>query len=143
MTIDPGSEVARLCAAGMEVDGDPAAALALFMQAWECRRDDRDASIAAHFVARHQGSAEEALYWNRLAVEHAEKLSAESAEPLLPSLYLNLGESYRVLGNHGDARLAVTRGLEVLKRLPPDGYLAFVARGLTRLKERLVRGDDS
>jgi hypothetical protein len=50
MAIEGDSEVARLCAAGMSVDGDHAAALALFMQAWDLRRDDYEASIAAHFV---------------------------------------------------------------------------------------------
>jgi hypothetical protein len=40
----------------------------LFAQAWAIRRDDYEASIAAHFVARHQDTPEEALRWNMLAV---------------------------------------------------------------------------
>ena len=75
--IDGESVVARLCAAGMAVDGDAAAARALFQQAWDARRDDYEASIAAHFVARHQPSLDDSLHWNRVAVEHAEVASQE------------------------------------------------------------------
>ena len=70
--IDGDSPVARLCAAGMAVDGDPTAASTLFRQAWDARRDDYEASIAAHFIARHQPSLADSLHWNRLAVHHAE-----------------------------------------------------------------------
>jgi hypothetical protein len=44
--IDRDSIVARLCAAGMAIDGDAIAAGALFRQAWDARRDDYEASIA-------------------------------------------------------------------------------------------------
>ena len=54
MKIDPDNPVVALCAAGMAVEGDSSAALALFEQAMLGRRDDYDACIAAHFVARHQ-----------------------------------------------------------------------------------------
>ena len=139
MTIDGDNEVARICAAGMNLDGDPAAALALFMHAWELRSDDYEASIAAHFVARHQQSPEQTLHWNTLAVHHAEAVKDESAQPLFASLYLNLGESLRVLGRYREAMLAVTRGLSCLDLLPADGYRQFVEGGLRRLDERLVR----
>lgn len=137
MVIDGDSEVARLCAAGMSVDGDPAAALALFMQAWALRRDDYEASVAAHFVARHQESPELVLHWNTLAVHHAEAVKDDRAQSLFPSLYLNLGESLRVLGRYREAMVAVTRGLSCLELLPADGYRKFVEGGLWRLDERL------
>lgn len=121
----------------MAVDGDPAAAHALFMQAWESRRDDYEASIAAHFVARHQSSPEETLRWNRLALEHAEAVSDDRAKPLLASLQLNLGDSYRLLGQYLEAKVAVTQGLSSLEYLPEGGYRDFVAGALQRLQERL------
>lgn len=141
MRIDGQSEVARLCAEGMSVDGDPAAANALFMQAWESRRDDYEASIAAHFVARHQASPEDTVRWNQLAVDHAEAVHDGRALPLLASLYLNLGESLRVTGQSSPALDAATRGLAALDHLPLDGYRNFVEVGLQRLKDRLHDSD--
>lgn len=143
MTIDGESEVARLCAAGMSVDGDPAAASALFMQAWESRRDDYEASIAAHFVARHQKSPADTVRWNQLAVDHAEAAHDDRVLPLLASLYLNLGESLRLTGQISQARDAATQGLAALDHLPFDGYRNFVEGGLQRLKDRLLDSDDA
>lgn len=142
MSIDGDSEVARLCAAGMNVDGDPAAAHALFMQAWESRRDSYEASIAAHFVARHQPSPEQSLHWNQLAVDHAEAVEDDRARSLFASLYLNLGENLRVLGQYTEALAAATRGLSRLELLPADGYRDFVEGGLRRLVKRLPQLDE-
>ena len=136
--IDGDSPTARLCAAGMEVDGDPIAAHAFFEQAWEARRDAFEAAIAAHFLARHQPSAELKLHWNRVALEHALTLPKSRAEALLPSLYLNLGDSHLNIGEPEEAQHAVTQGLDALTRLPPDGYSAFVMSGLERLRSRIA-----
>ena len=141
MNIDGDSEVARLCAAGMNVDGDPAAAHALFMQAWESRRDNYEASIAAHFVARHQPSPQQSLLWNQLAVDHAEAVQDARAQSLFASLYLNLGESLRVLGQFPEAQAAAARGLSCLEFLPADGYRDFVEGGLRRLEKRATHVD--
>jgi hypothetical protein len=135
------NRVVQLCAAGMAIDGDPAAAHSLFMQAWESRLDDFDASIAAHFLARHQTSPQEALHWNCLALQHAEAVAGSRANPLFASLHLNLGESYRALGRYSESMASVTQGLSSLAFLPPDGYRDFIARGLERLQERLSEID--
>jgi hypothetical protein len=137
MMIDGGSATAQLCAAGMTIDGDPVAAHACFLRAWEARRDDYDASIAAHFLARHQPTPGETLHWNQAAVEYAEAVPGDRAHPLLASLYLNLGDSYLAAGRLADATLAADRGVAALQYLPADGYGAFVAHGLERLKSRL------
>jgi hypothetical protein len=57
--MDPNNPVVRLCAAGMAAEGEgrPADAKALFEQAWAESRDDFEACIAAHYVARHQATA--------------------------------------------------------------------------------------
>ena len=59
--IDPTNPVVALCSEGMAAEGTPAEALRLFERAWAARRDDYDAAIAAHFVARHQASPEDTL----------------------------------------------------------------------------------
>ena len=134
--IDADSLTAQLCVAGMTVDGDPVAARAYFDRAWEARRDDYDASVAAHFVARHQPTAADTLRWNQVAVEHAHAVPGGRAHPLLASLYLNLGDSYLAVGRTTDAVVAAERGFAALQYLPPDGYRAFVAQGLERLRSR-------
>ena len=138
MLFDPDNPVVQLCAAGMAVDGDADAASALFAQAWDARRDDFDASVAAHFVARHQRTPECTLEWNVRAVEHAEVLTDGRASQLLPSLYLNLGDAYRALGRHAEASSAAQRASDALTQLPPGGYRDFVALGIARLHARLA-----
>lgn len=135
--IDGESVVARLCAAGMAIDGDPVGAGALFRQAWEARRDDYEASIAAHFLARHQPSLSDSLHWNRIAAEHAEAVTDERARPLLASLYLNLADSYLALGHSAKAILVAEQGVTALQYLPADGYRDFVSRGLQRVQARI------
>jgi len=137
--IDGNGVVARLCAAGMAIDGDAVAAGALFRQAWEARRDDYEASIAAHFLARHQPTPHEALYWNRVAAECAEAVTDERAKPLLASLYLNLADSYLALGHSARATIAAEQGVAALQFLPADGYRDFVAGGLQRVRARIAQ----
>ena len=138
--IDGDSLVAQLCAAGIAIDGDAAAAGALFRQAWDARRDDYEASIAAHFLARHQPSLDESLYWNRVAAEHAEAVTDERAKPLLASLYLNLADNYVALGDSANAIIVAEQGVAALQFLPADGYRDFVSRGLQRVRARLAQG---
>ena len=138
--IDGDSLVARLCAAGIAIDGDAVAAGALFRQAWDARRDDYEASIAAHFLARHQPSLNESLYWNRVAAEHAEAVPDERAKPLLASLYLNLADNYAALGDSAKAIIVAEQGVAALQFLPADGYRDFVSRGLQRVRARIAQG---
>ena len=54
----PDNPVVALCAEGMAVEGDREQARALFTRAWAIHRDDYEASIAAHFLARHQTTSQ-------------------------------------------------------------------------------------
>ena len=127
----------------MAVEGTPDEAMRLFEQAWAIRRDDFDAAIAAHFIARHQDTAAATLHWNALAVEHAEAVTDGRSAELLASLYLNLGESHARVGQHAPARVAAQRAVEHLVKLPPGGYRDFVAMGIDRLTHRLDGTQDS
>lgn len=137
MAFDATNPVVALCAEGMAIEGDADAARALFQRAWELRRDDFDAAVAAHFVARHQPTPELTLHWNALAVDHASRLTDGRAEELLASLYLNLGDSHRTLGNIPEAVAAATLARAALDALPPGGYRDFVTMGIDRLESRL------
>jgi hypothetical protein len=137
--LEGDSPTARLCAEGMAVDGDPVAALALFERAWHLHRDAYEAAIAAHFLARHQPSAELTLHWNRVALEHALSLPPPRADALLPSLYLNVGDGYLNSGALDLAAEAATLGLAALGEAPADGYARYDGTGLERLRSRIAR----
>lgn len=138
MPFDATNPVVALCAEGMAVDGDADAARALFERAWEIRRDDFDAAVAAHFLARHQPTPELTLYWNALAVDHAIRVADDRAQELLASLYLNLGDAHRVVGNRDDAAMAVGQARIALRHLDAGGYRDFITMGIDRLERRLA-----
>jgi hypothetical protein len=135
--IDPTNRVVALCAEGMAREGVAGEAKRLFEQAWEERSDDFEAAIAAHFVARHQPTAEETLRWNRLAVQHAELVPDGRAAGFLASLYLNLADAHETVGERESAAAAVRRAVAHLALLPSGGYRDFVAMGIRRLAERV------
>jgi hypothetical protein len=138
LTIDPSNPVVALCAAGMAVEGDAAAALLLFERAWDIRRDDYEASIAAHFLARHQPTVETRLQWNVLAAQHAEAVTDDRSSDLMASLYLNLGDAYLAVGDRANARLAAVHAGASVASLPVGGYRTFVERGIEDLQRRIA-----
>jgi hypothetical protein len=134
-----------MCAEGMAAEGTPAEARRLFEQAWAARRDDFDAAVAAHFLARHQPTPADALHWNALAVRHAEEITDGRATELLASLYLNLGDAQANIRDLVAAAASVRRAAAHLTALPPGGYREFVAFGIRRLEARVngVSDDES
>jgi hypothetical protein len=138
MQLDPDNPVLALCAAGMQVEGTPVEARALFEQAWAARRNDYEASIAAHFLARHQPTPADTLQWNLAAVRHAESVPDRGAAELMASLYLNLGDSWLAVGEKQRASVAVERAAASLDALPPGGYRSFVESGIDALRHRIA-----
>ena len=98
--------VIQLCMEGTraEFEHKKEEARAFYQQAWEIHANDYEACIAAHYLARFQKTAEDMLYWNLIALKHANAVSGESVASFFPSLYLNLGHSYEMLGNHAEAQ---------------------------------------
>jgi tetratricopeptide (TPR) repeat protein len=137
MNIDSSNPVVALCAAGMAIEGNPLEALELFEQAWAARRDDYDACIAAHFLARHQPTADATLHWNLVAIRHAEAVSDGRALEFMASLYLNLGDARMNAGDYAMALDAAQRARASLLAVPAGGYRDFVEYGIHRLEERL------
>ena len=135
--IDPTNPVVALCAQGMMAEGTPAEAHRLFELAWEARRDDYDAAIAAHFLARHQPTAADTLHWNALAARHAERVTDGRTAGFLASLYLNLGDAQANVGETEAAMLSVRAAAGHIVVVPPGGYRDFVALGIDRLAGRL------
>jgi hypothetical protein len=104
--MDLDNPVVKLCIEGTqaEFEGRPEDACALYWQAWNARKNDYDACIAAHYVARCQKTAEDIIHWNQEALTHANAIKDESVKEFYPSLYLNMGRSYEMLGNEAEAR---------------------------------------
>ena len=142
--MDSDNPVVRLCAEGMMVEGQGHGDQArdLFAQAWDQSKNDVEACIAAHYLARHQGSAEQTLYWNREALRRADASGDERVGSFYPSLYLNLGRSYELIGDSAAARRYYDLAAESANNLPADGYGAMVRRGIGAGQRRVeARGE--
>jgi len=116
--MDLDNPVIRLCAEGSqaEFEGRKEDARRLYLEAWAACKDDYDACVAAHYVARFQDTPEETLYWNQEALARAEKVKDDRVQSFYPSLYVNLGRSHELLGDEREARhyykLAADLGLD-------------------------------
>lgn len=104
--IDFENPVIKLCIEGTraEYQGDLDRALSLYQQAWEAAQDDYEACVAAHYLARFQEEPTERLRWNQIALDKANAVADERVAEFYPSLYLNMGQSYEILGNQDEAR---------------------------------------
>ena len=137
--VDPENPIVRLCVQGMnhESMGDFEIASKLFLTSWEQSTDDFERCVAAHYVAPHQKSPEDALVWNQRSLDHARTVNDERVSGFFPSLYLNMGKAYEELSKRDEARQFYARAVEVLSSLPDNEYgkntRAAVERGLERL----------
>ncbi|MGD3105279.1 hypothetical protein [Streptomyces sp. YGL11-2] len=122
--MDPELPVVRLCVAGMqaEAEGRPEAALGLFQRAWDSARDDYEACIAAHYLARHQNSPEETLRWNQECLDRADLVGDERVRGFYPSLYVNMGQAHRKLGQLASAHAYFARAAERVADAPQGQY---------------------
>ncbi|MGC4814394.1 hypothetical protein ACLQ29_28015 [Micromonospora sp. DT228] len=85
----------------------------------------------AHYLADLQDTTEAELTWDERALaavsdltdERAQRhLSSLQVQAFLPSLYLNLADCHRRLGNPAQAREHLARASEHLVHLPADAY---------------------
>jgi tetratricopeptide (TPR) repeat protein len=138
MTIDPSNPVVQLCGQGMQAEGEGRLedARALFARAWETSRDDYEACIAAHYLARHEATEEGRLTWNAEALRRAESADAERLRGFMPSLLLNLGHSHEMLGRRAMARAHYERARDALDAVPDGPYGEMVRDGITRALRR-------
>lgn len=130
--IDPNNPVVQLCQAGMQAEAQNRMdeARALFQRAWDARQNAFDACIAAHYLARHQDNLEDTLLWNQQALDQAAKVRDGSVQDFYPSLYLNLGFSYEMLGNRSEARACYLHAADRLQILLSGPYKEMVQGGI-------------
>jgi hypothetical protein len=96
--------------------------------------DDFEASIAAHYVARHQDSLVEALHWNQISLDRANLVDQERVCGFYPSLYLNMGKAHEDLDHLEEAKHCYKLAENTLDVLSDDRY-----GNLVRLRLRAIR----
>ena len=104
--MDPNNPVIKLCIEGTQAEfrGEIDLAHSCYQKAWESAQDDYEACIAAHYVARHQDDPQQRLHWNQVALDKASAVTDGRVEEFYPSLYLNMGQSYELLGKGEEAK---------------------------------------
>jgi hypothetical protein len=69
--------------------------------------------MLAHYMADMQDDPHAELLWDRRALEAAAAIAGEAAREYYPSLYLNLAEDYRKLGDWNAARVHLARAADL------------------------------
>jgi hypothetical protein len=137
--MDPENPVVKLCAEGMQAEGQGRndEARRLFEAAWEARTNDFEACIAAHYLARHQPDPRAMLQWNREALVRADASDDATVRSFYPSLYLNLGHSYEQLGDREQACRHYRAAADRLADVPPGPYGDIVRAGVAEGQKRM------
>lgn len=137
--MDAENPVVKLCVEGMAAEGEgrQAEARALFRQAWESRTDNYEACVAAHYLARHQESADETLRWNQVALDKATSLGDDDrVHPFFASLHLNLGRSLEDVDRFAEARAHYRLAADNLGAVVAGPYRSLLARGIDQALRR-------
>jgi tetratricopeptide (TPR) repeat protein len=145
MYLEPDNKIVKLCAQGMELEGEGKneEASKVFLEAWEQAGDDKEKFTAAHYIARHQQSIADKLAWDEIALSLALKIKDDSVKGAYPSLYLNIAKGYEDLQEFEKATKNYETALTYINFLREDGYGKMikggVENGLERIKEHLKR----
>ncbi|HVS91212.1 MAG TPA: hypothetical protein VHE59_04210 [Mucilaginibacter sp.] len=140
MLFDPDNPIMKLCAEGMQLEGEGrhSEAAKLFHKAWAEASGDLEKFTAAHYVARHQNSVADKLTWDETALYFALRIKDESVKETLPSLYLNIGKCHEDLHDAGNAMKNYELALEYAQFLPQDGYGNMIRAGIENGIKRVV-----
>ena len=140
--MDNENPIVALCVRGLaaETNRQVDDAIELYRQAWDSSTDHFEACVAAHYLARHQPTPRETMYWNHLALAraHAAEQAADHdrVRGFFASLHLNLGASHETLDQLPQARRHYELAADALAHVPDGGYRAVVEDGITRGLER-------
>ena len=139
MTFDKENKIIRLCAEGMELEGQGRnnEAFNLFQQAWHEATTDFEKFTAAHYLARHQESIENKLKWDETALQLALGINDEAVKATYPSLYLNVAKCHEDLKDFDNAKKNYELALSFSNLLPDDGYGNMIKAGINKGIERV------
>lgn len=131
MQFDPDNPIIRLCAEGINREGESKeAACKLYHQAWNEAITSFEKFIAAHYLARVQPSAAEKLQWDKTALAMALQTNDESAKAAFPSLYLNIAKGYEDLNDLVNARQHYQLALSFSEQFKEDSYGKMIRAGI-------------
>lgn len=138
---DPNNKIVKLCAEGMELEGQgkKEEALKQFNQAWDEASNDFEKFTAAHYVARHQKSVTDKLKWDKIALELAIKIDDEKVKGAFPSLYLNIAKGYEDLNDFKKAKINYDLATSFSSFLSDDGYGNMIRYGIKNGIDRITR----
>jgi hypothetical protein len=136
--MDTDNPVVQLCAQGMQAEAEHHNddARRLFMRAWEAATNDYDACVAAHYLARQQDNPQDTLRWNRESLARADAVGDERVREFYPSLFLNIGFSYEVIGDLTEARRYYDLAAGKTTDLPEGPYADMVREGVSNALKR-------
>jgi len=139
MQFDPNNKIVKLCALGMNLEGEgkKEEALKIFQQAWEEATNDFEKFTAAHYVARHQKLVTDKLNWDEIALQLALKINDESMKENYPSLYLNIAKCHEELNDFDKAKMNYQLALSFTNFLHDDGYGKLIKSGIANGIERM------
>lgn len=139
MQFDTENKIVKLCAKGMEMEGEgkKEEAFNLFQQAWDEAETDIEKFTSAHYVARHQETIDGKLKWDQIALDAALTINDETIKNVYPSLYLNVGKCYEDLNDFQRARENYQKGLSFTDFLTEDGYGRMIKNGILNGLERV------
>jgi hypothetical protein len=140
VNFDPNNAVIKLCAEGMDLEGQGkrAEAAKLFEQAWHQAHTDLEKYVAAHYVARHQDGTAGKLKWDETALDFALKISCDGIKGSLPSLYLNIANDHEQLHDFKKANEIYHLALSFADFLLDDGYGNMIRGGIKNGIERVA-----
>lgn len=141
MLFDPENPIIKLCAHGMELEGEGKAeeASSIFNRAWEQASNDLDKFMAAHYIARHQKSVADKLKWDETALQLALNIQDDEIKGAYPSLYLNIAKCYEDLNDFVKASENYHLALTYTDHLHDDGYGNMIKGGINNGIERVRR----
>lgn len=144
MQFDPENQINKLCAHGMQLEGegDQEGAARLFRQAWDEAATPMEKFTVAHYVARHQPTVADKLKWDETALSLALGIDDTAIKSVYPSLYLNIAKGYEDMKIFSKASANYQVALEYTGFLPDDGYGNMIRAGIKNGIERVQQHKD-
>jgi rifampin ADP-ribosylating transferase len=142
MEFNPNNSVVKLCLQGMELEGqgEPEEAGRIFLQAWNEATDDFEKFLAAHYVTRHQKSADDKLKWLETSLRLAQKINNDYTKGVFSSLYLNIAECCEELGDLESAKKNYELAVSFKGKLSDNGPFYHGTRADLEVGDLLTAG---
>ncbi|MFI7062919.1 hypothetical protein ACIBL3_18200 [Kribbella sp. NPDC050124] len=116
--------------------GDRESARNQLARLWDTADDRRTRCAIAHYLADVQDDTEDELVWDLRALEEVDPADAG----MLPSLYLNLADDYRRLGDAARAEEHLSASRARLDLLADDAYGDVIRGGVDHVAAALAAG---